>query len=136
MTIELGETLVVGENNAKKESKPLKAFHKLSALPAGAVIEGIYGGKFESKKKSGLFFHVFTAKDGEAYAYGDNKLLQEKIDAAKAKATEFGLTEKDVYVQITFNGKVVGKEGRGYYSFSNPTIVKASVKDDHSEIPF
>lgn len=139
MTIELGETLVVGENNTKKESKPLKAFHKLSEMKAGEVIEGIYQGKFESKKRPGSFFHVFQAKDGEGHAYGDNKLLDEKINMVKEKAREFGLNEKSVYAMITFNGRVPSKSGRTYYSFSNPTIVKANVTENKitsEEIPF
>ena len=140
MTIELGETLVVGENNTKRENKPLKAFHKLSEMKAGEVIEGIYQGKFESKNRPGSFFHVFQAKDGEGHAYGDNKFLDEKINLVKTKAQEFGLSEKGVYAMITFNGKVAGKSGRSYYSFSNPTIVKAKVQEDKpitsEEIPF
>jgi hypothetical protein len=134
MTIELGETLVVGDNNTKKDIKPLKAFCKLSEMKAGETIEGVYQGKFESKKLPGSFFHVLLKSDGEGYAYGDNKLLQEKIDAAKTKAQELGLTEKDVYIKITFNGRVPSKSGRSYYSFSNPTLVKVSKVTD--EIPF
>ena len=135
MNIELGETLVTGENNARRETKPLKAFHKLSALSAGHVIEGIHQGKFESKNRPGSFFHVFLAKDGEGYAYGDNKLLDEKITRAKEAATQHGVDTKQAYIQITFNGKVTGKAGRGYYSFSEPTVVKANVTTD-SDIPF
>lgn len=139
MSIELGETLVVGENNTGvKENKPLKAFHKLSEMKAGEMIEGIYQGKFESKKLAGSFFHVFKQKDGEGHAYGDNKYLEEKITLVKSKALELGLNEKSVYAMITFNGKVTGKAGRSYYSFSNPTLVK--VKEENTitttDVPF
>lgn len=139
MTIELGETLVTGENNVKKDMKPLKAFNKLSTMAPGTVIEGIHQGRFESKNRPGSFFHVFLAKDGEGYGYGDNAVLSEKIEFAKTQAKEHGLTDKQVYMQITFNGKVTGKSGRGYYSFSNPTIIKANVADDtitSADVPF
>lgn len=136
MTIELGETLSVGENNTKRDIKPLKEFRKFSVMQPGSVIEGVYQGKFPSKKQAGSFFHVFTATDGEGYAYGDNKLFQEKLDMVKAKAQEHGLTEKDVYTKIIFNGKVTGKAGRAYYSFSNPTIVKIKTTTTTEDIPF
>jgi hypothetical protein len=137
MTIELGEKIVEGSTGVKKESKPLKAFHALKNMAAGQTIEGIYQGKFESKKTPGAFFHVFQDRNGDGFGYGTCKALEDKIDMIKQEAEKRGASEKELYAVITFNGRVPNKSGgRTYYSFSTPTIYKivAQVEAKAAEI--
>jgi hypothetical protein len=130
MTIELGEKIAEGSNGAEK--KGLKEFYPLKNLPAGHKIEGIYKGTFESKKKPGLFFHIFEDKNGDSFAYGTCKAFQDRIEVIKEKEKEVG---GKVYAEITFNGRIKSKKSTNtYYSFSTPTIY--SVKTNDIDVPF
>jgi hypothetical protein len=144
MTIELGQKVVDGASSFTGEKKPLKAFYPLKTLPAGHTIEGIYQGKFESKNRPGAFFHVFQERDGEGCGYGDCKALEGKIEMIKKEAEKLGVTIKELYAVMTYNGRKASKAnpGKTYYDFTMPTIYKLAApiaqaaKIDSDSIPF
>lgn len=104
---------------------PIKEFHALNTLPPHSKIEGRHKGRFESKKKAGVFYHIFETETGEAHAYGSCKVLDMRVNEFKEKVVELGLNEEEVMMSVTFFGRLPNKENsNSSYKFSQVEIFR------------
>lgn len=120
-------------NETQGEVKELKAYLPLKTLPANTKIEGKHIGRFQSKKKESVFFHIFETESGERNAYGTCKVLDERVEEFNKVCTEKGWNKNELLMSTTFLGRLPNKNNANTsYKFTKLVIKKP----ESNEIPF